>query len=253
MSALDDALAELFAVPVDEFLEKREELVGRLRSAGDKQAAMAVKARGKPTLAAHALNQVPRVAAAELDELLEAGRALASGKDFQENLERQRKALEALRRKIDGPHVTELVSVLRGAMVDSELALLVRAGQFSKVPEVQAGFFGAAPQGGPKLQLVQGGKDTPVVAKKTAAAEPVKPRLKTKAEHHADEASARKTEKLEKQARERAERKARELAEAEKELKKLNAAADDAERVAATARRAAKVAADRVKAMRERD
>ncbi len=286
MSArLDEALDALFAVPVDAFLGKRAELVAALRDAGDKQAAMAVKARSKPTLAAHALNQVPRVAGAELEKLLAAGRKLAAGKEFKESLEEQRAALEALRAKLPAAHMSELVSVLRGAMADPALATLVREGRFSKIPEVAVGFFGAAPSEGPRLQVVRGGKSAAIAPaatpRKGATAEPtstatpkgeaaskgaekraaaanadtVAPpkRLKTLAERHAEEAKARAAERAEKAARERAERKARELAEAKTELKRLTAEADAAERAAAQARRAAKMAADRVRAMEERE
>lgn len=288
MSArLDEALDALFAVPVDAFLGKRAELVAALRDAGDKQAAMAVKARSKPTLAAHALNQVPRVAGAELEKLLAAGRKLAAGKEFKESLEEQRAALEALRAKLPAAHMTELVSVLRGAMADPALATLVREGRFSKIPEVAVGFFGAAPSEGPRLQVVRGGKSAAIAPaatpRKGATAEPtstatpkggaaskgaekraaatnadtdaVAPpkRLKTLAERHAEEAKARAAERAEKAARERAERKARELAEAKAELKRLTAEADAAERAAAQARRAAKMAADRVRTMEERE
>lgn len=146
---LQAALDELYAAPVAEFMEARDALAKKLKAAGDKDAAAEVKKQHKPTLVAHALNQLSREARKELDELFEAGRALASGKDFKVNLERQRSALEAVKKKAGGPDVPAIIAVVQGALVDEKLAEAVRLGRFAKLPDVPVGFFGAAPEAAP--------------------------------------------------------------------------------------------------------
>jgi hypothetical protein len=88
-----------------------------------------------------------RDARPELDALFDAGKALASGKDFKASLERQRTALEALRKKVTGDDAPAIIAVVQGALVDEKLAEAVRQGRFAKLPEVPVGFFGAAPEG----------------------------------------------------------------------------------------------------------
>src|SRR5688500_1536138 len=92
---LEENLAALFAVPPEKFMETREALAKQLKAVGDKEGAARVKAQHKPSRAAHALNRLAREARPELDALFEAGHALASGKNFNAALERQRAALEA--------------------------------------------------------------------------------------------------------------------------------------------------------------
>src|SRR4051812_41302335 len=107
MAALDD----LYAAPLEEFIERRDALAKQLKAAGDKDGAAEVKKAHKPTQAAHALNQLSRDAKGELEALFEAGRALASGKDFKASLERQRAALEAVKKKASGPDVPAIIAV----------------------------------------------------------------------------------------------------------------------------------------------
>ncbi len=146
-----DALDELYGVPPDQFIDTRDALAKKLKAAGDKDGAAAVKKAHKPTLAAWALNQVPRVAKAELEALLEAGKALASGRDFKASLERQRDALEAVRKKVPGDDAYAVMQVVQGALVDAQLAEAVKLGRFAKLPEAPVGFFGAAPEGAPPV------------------------------------------------------------------------------------------------------
>ena len=55
---LDSDLDEIFQAPADEFVTVRNALADRLRKAGDKASAAAVKALKRPTPAAWMLNQV---------------------------------------------------------------------------------------------------------------------------------------------------------------------------------------------------
>src|SRR5262245_33427339 len=117
-----EALDQLFSAPLEEFIAKRDELAKQLKAAGDKDAAAELKKQHKPTQDAYALNQLSRSAKKELDALFAAAKALATGKDFKHALEKQREALEAVRKKASGPDVPALIAVLQGAMVDEKLA-----------------------------------------------------------------------------------------------------------------------------------
>ena len=253
---LDDALDKLFVTPLEAFMATREELAKALRAAGEKEAAATVKAQHKPTVAAHALNRLAREAAAELEALFAVSWQLASGKDFKNVLERQREAMEAVRAKIDPAHASDVVAVVRGAMVDETLAAQVRLGRFSKVPEVQVGFFGAAPQGdGTRASA----KTSVTKHAPTRSREEPLPAIdrgelararaaRDKAKLEAD----REREAREKEAREKAERFEREIAAAEQEAARLSALADEAEARAVEARRRAREAAVKVKETKAR-
>jgi hypothetical protein len=151
--AFDTALDELYAVPPEEFMARRDSLAKELKATGDKAGAAELKRQHKPTLVAHALNRLARDARPQLEALFEAGSALASGKDFKASLDRQRIALEAVKQKAAGPDVPAIIAVVQGALVDEKLAAAVRAGRFSKLPEVPVGFFGAAPEGAAPVVL----------------------------------------------------------------------------------------------------
>ena len=253
-SPLDAALDKLFVTPLGEFMAARETLAGELRGAGHKAEAATVKAQHKPTVAAYALNRLARDAATELENLFEASRQLASGKDFKNALERQRDALEAVRAKVDVGHAHDVMTVVRGAMVDEGLAQQVKLGRFSKLPEVQLGFFGAAPQsdGAPMPSKKH-------ATKKSAAAETPLPEIdRTElararaAREKAKQEAEREKAAQEKRAREKAEQFERELHAAEQEAARLSAVADEAEREAAEARRKAREAGAKVKQIKAR-
>lgn len=148
-----DPLDELYGAPLDQFIETRDALARKLKAAGEKDAAAAVKKAHKPTQAAWALNQLPRAAKKELEALFDAAKALASGKDFKASLERQRAALDALRAKVAGDDVHAVMTVVQGALVDEHLGEAVRLGRFAKLPEAPVGFFGAAPEGAPPVEV----------------------------------------------------------------------------------------------------
>ena len=61
----------LYALPLDEFTAERDELAKRLRKEGDAEAADAVKALKKPSIAAWAVNQVQRDRPDEVRELID--------------------------------------------------------------------------------------------------------------------------------------------------------------------------------------
>jgi chromosome segregation ATPase len=83
-STFDDVADALYALDPDEFVSARDRAAKQLRSDGDADAARAVKALRRPTVVAWAVNQLPRLHRAELDEFLETTEAVAAA---------QRKAL----------------------------------------------------------------------------------------------------------------------------------------------------------------
>jgi hypothetical protein len=71
----DDAIDELYAAPLDEFVARRDQLARELRTT-DRDAAREVKQLRKPSRAAWAVNHAARESPDLLDALLAAGRAL---------------------------------------------------------------------------------------------------------------------------------------------------------------------------------
>ena len=66
----------LYALPLEEFTAERDELAKRLRKDGDREAAAAVKALKKPSVAAWAVNQVRRDRPDDVRRLLEVTKEL---------------------------------------------------------------------------------------------------------------------------------------------------------------------------------
>ncbi len=232
---MSHALDELYGVPVEEFIAKRDELAKKLKAEGDKDGAAEVKKAHKPTLAAHALNLLAREARVELEELFAASAALASGKSFKESLERQRAALEAVRKKARGDDAAAVVQVVQGAAAVPELAQAVLLGRFSKLPEVPVGFFGAAPEGAPPVVV------PPPAPKKTAP--PVSPLVPPASEPKP--APSPPKPKVDKALE-------RELRAAEKELARAQEDVEELEQELLEAKRRAHEAAEQVAKLKKR-
>jgi hypothetical protein len=77
-SALADALAGLYAAPLDQFVAARREATLRLRAAGEVAASRFIAAAAKPTRTAWALNQVARRRPALVSAMVEAREAAAA-------------------------------------------------------------------------------------------------------------------------------------------------------------------------------
>jgi hypothetical protein len=77
----EDAVDELFGLPLDEFTPRRDALARELRAAGERGAAAWVKGLRKPTAAAWIVNQLARARAKEAKELLRAGHALRTAQE----------------------------------------------------------------------------------------------------------------------------------------------------------------------------
>ena len=81
---VEDAVAHLYSLPLDEFVAARNALVKQAKSEGAAQEASRIQALGKPTVAAWLVNQVARAHLAEMDELVALGermREAAAGHD----------------------------------------------------------------------------------------------------------------------------------------------------------------------------
>lgn len=112
-AAAPDAADDLFDLPVGEFVATRDELVARLRAAGDRELAAVVKSLRRPTLAAWAVNRVVRDEPEAWATLAEAGRA----------------ARQAQRRALSGIRDARLrtATAARRAAIDVAVELAVRA------------------------------------------------------------------------------------------------------------------------------
>lgn len=75
-SHVDEEIERLYSLPLDRFTSERDALARRLRDAGDKTGADAVKALRKPTVSAWAINQVARKERMKVRSLLVAGEKL---------------------------------------------------------------------------------------------------------------------------------------------------------------------------------
>jgi hypothetical protein len=169
---LNAEIDRLYGVPLDEFVPQRDALAKRLRAAGERDAAAAVKALRKPTAGAWALNQAVRRRSAETQALLGAGErlraahaALLSGGDRDElraAMDEQRKlaavlsdCAEAIASETgkSGPALKERVrSTLHAAALDDEVREQLSSGRLVREREAvgMGGPFGdTGPTGAP--------------------------------------------------------------------------------------------------------
>jgi hypothetical protein len=73
---MEDDLDQLFAAPLDRFIQTRHELVRRLKTEGSKEEAAAVAAIRKPSVSVWVVNQLARSAGEDLADLAAAGERL---------------------------------------------------------------------------------------------------------------------------------------------------------------------------------
>ena len=74
--AIEDDIDRLYGLPLAEFTRARNEVAGELRKAGQREAAERVKALGKPTAVAGAVNRLVREHRGEVEQFLRAAVAL---------------------------------------------------------------------------------------------------------------------------------------------------------------------------------
>ena len=127
--AKDAEVGELFAMPPEQFVKRRDELVAKLKARGAGKAASLVKALDKPTLAAWVVNQLARESPAQIAELLEAASRLrkvqAGALKRQVSAEELRSAAHAEREAL-GALIRRAGDVLRAANRSESSGLLGR-------------------------------------------------------------------------------------------------------------------------------
>jgi hypothetical protein len=159
---VDQAADELYGLPPREFTRARDEHAKRLRGDGDREAAGAVKALRKPTVAAWALNQLARRRPKELGELLAAGERLRAAQeellagggreDFQGAAATERELVgrlssQAVTIASEGGErgaglEQKIAETLHAAALHEETADELRAGRLTKEREAIGGFGG---------------------------------------------------------------------------------------------------------------
>lgn len=143
---LDGVADELYAVPPDEFVERREARRGEARADGDRALAQAIGKFRKPTTAAWVVNVLARREPAELTQLVDLGAALREAQDsldgdeLRELAQQRHRVVAALARQARslaaelGRPVSESVAgqvqdTLRAAIADEDAGEAVLSGR----------------------------------------------------------------------------------------------------------------------------
>ena len=163
---LSAAAGELYSADPDVFTERRRELAAQARAAGDRAAAQAIGALGKPTRSAWVVNKLvradPGVAArlAELGDRLRAGEAALDGASIRELSRARRDLIDSLVRQAlaeSGQQSAsaavrdEVTDTFSAALADPDIAGQVAAGTLVRAVH-WAGFgpgIGTAAPAGP--------------------------------------------------------------------------------------------------------
>jgi hypothetical protein len=198
------ALDELYAAGPEEFVLVRSRLETGLRQGGDLVAADEIRGRRRPNLAAWAINQVARVAAAEIAELVETTHALAAAQSTlapgvatdawrERARERQRHVdrladagVTALRGRAPKPDAYRdaIAATLEAATVDPAWTDDLVVGRLTRALSPPAGFGPAPPTRPP------GGHGRQSDAAARAAASRAVTDARRQAQHHADAAAS---------------------------------------------------------------
>ena len=251
----------LYALPPEDFTAARNALAKELRAAGDKDGAAEVAKLRRPSVGAHALNQVARSDPDLIEAALEAGTALREASEaagegdasgLREATAAERAAAQAVA-KAAKPHlgsrgdvlVPALLATLRAGALDEDVAEQLRAGTLSTEHE-QAGFGFGFDSG---QDAVAPRRATKKPTKKAAGRRDLKavPDLPAPSP---DEIAREKAERAEARAAERERKKAVAAAmknadRLEREASRLAKEADEAEAEARAARDAADTMAER--------
>ena len=149
MTDEESELDDLYAVPLDQFVKARNEIVARLKKDGDEAAATRVAALKKPSVSAWTVNQLARSGSLDLQRLIKAGEALEqaqgramSGEDssgFEEARRDEAAAISLLRSaakevlRAGSPAVLDrIVSTLRAGVATPEGRALLKKGRLSE-------------------------------------------------------------------------------------------------------------------------
>ena len=236
---LDSSVDRLYAAPLAEFTERRDELARSLRGEGEREAADEVKALRKPTVAAWAVNQLVRREKMRVRGLLTAGERLRGAHEkllrggpataVQAATEDERKATRALVEAAESileeaghsgirSTLVRVEETLHAAAADEELATRLQEGRLVKEEEAVGFGLAALPADAP------GAKRSDRGAVRTAKRREAEAKLAEADERLADARRAVKD------ASRSVEERRRELADAERELDTRSAAVKSAER-----------------------
>lgn len=223
----------LYGLPRDEFVPRRNELATRLRKAGQREQADAVRGLEKPTVAAWAVNRLQRAEKPTVRRLLRAGEKIreaqagalagSSSGRLRSAATEQHDAVQALAAKardlladeVSEATLDRIGWILRAASVDPEARRLLERGRLTREPE-PAGFGaleGLPVKRSPARERTKRGAKTPRDRKAREARERIAALKKEIAEHEREARSARRVA-------EAAERKAE---QARSRLRKLEA------------------------------
>jgi hypothetical protein len=259
--AVEQAADELYGLPLDEFTRARDERAKGLRKKGDREAADAVKALRKPTVAAWALNQLSRTRRKDVEQLLAAGEELQAAQEellaggdrwaFQRAAAHEREMVAELAGDAEPGLAEKLAATLHAAALDPEVAEELRAGRLVREREAIGGFGApaAAPAAEPAPRPQR--KSKPRAPGHTAAT-PAKAKADETARAARTKAKADETGRRERVAAARTDERhaRRELDAAAKALEHARTRAEAAEAHAAEANERARTTADRLKEAR---
>ena len=254
---IDQAAEELYGLSPGDFTRARDARVKEVRGDGDREAANAIKALRKPTVAAWALNQLARRRPNELERLLRAGEELRTAQEelvgggdrgaFQDAATTERELVAELSADATalaseagerGSGLQEKVAAtLHAAALDEETAEELRAGRLVREREAIGG-FGAA------------GAPAPSGTKTPARSTPKKSQARSKSKPSRHESStAKDAEQRQRLAAARTDERhtRRELEAAARALEHAQERAEAAEAHASEAAERAKVTAERLK------
>lgn len=165
--ALQAAADELYALPPEQFTAARDDFAARLRKAGERELASAVRELRRPSVSAWLVNTLVRRRSADFDQLMAIGERLRSamangaGDDVRRLSEERRGAVTALTkglaalagRPVPMTAAEEVRATLEAATADPTAATAVRSGRlvralryagFGELPDL-AGAVGLAP------------------------------------------------------------------------------------------------------------
>lgn len=155
-----EGIAELYRLDPNDFVAARNDLVKRLKTAGDKGLAAEVAKLKRPTPAAWAVNQLARRHREELEELVRLGEALRDAQDgalagddpgaMRQAGRARRDAVARLADQADrllverggvaGAHAGDVTATLEAASLDAEAGAAVLAGRLPTELEPPSGF-----------------------------------------------------------------------------------------------------------------
>ena len=160
MTEGEEGVDELYGQDPNDFVAARNDLVKRLKTAGDKALAAEVAKLKRPTPAAWAVNQLARRHREELEELVRLGGALRDAQDralagddpgdMRQAGRARREAVARLADRADrllverggaaGAHAGDVTATLEAASLDAEAGAAVLAGRLATELEPPSGF-----------------------------------------------------------------------------------------------------------------